>query len=311
MQCPNCGFENIPGRTVCGVCSTSLVKPPERESVIPDRARDRTLGQSIRWSIERTFRRRVPEPTDLPHLLPPMQAARQLIPRCLAVLVSIVPGLGFVWSGSWKPAAWSALGAVVCAVLGVLYFKTRALDLAALSIAALSVMSIIACMEWAFPPTGDASARMHRRVGRGLMAVSALTVVLMVGFLAPFSHLSLFYVPRDLPEVRLSADDRVLTVVASSYRKGDIVLCADGNLAVIDVMPGGWASDTFTDGTTAQRRVKSGEYGLRYIQWYRYGTETGTMIRPGIRSQSLVRSRLTIIYNPPARRGWIRPAMYP
>lgn len=311
MQCPNCGFENIPGRTVCGVCSTSLVKPPQRESLMPGRARDRTLGQSIRWSIERTFRRCVPESSPLTGLLVAVTTVRSLIFRSLAVVLSAVPGLGFVWSGSWRSAGLTALGAVACAVLGFLFFKTRVLDVSALVFAALSVMSIVAGMEWAFPPPGDASAQMHRRIGRGLMAVSALTVVLMVCFLAPFSRLSLFRVPRDLSEVRLSAGDRVLTVKAFSYTKGDIVLCTGGNLAVIDVMPGGWASDTFTDGTAASRRVKSGEYGLRYIQWYRYGTETGTIIRPGIRSHSLIRSRLTIIYNPPARRGWVRPAMYP
>lgn len=51
MQCPNCGFENIPGRDECCVCSSALVSKPEPETVFPPRAKNRGLWWQVRWRI--------------------------------------------------------------------------------------------------------------------------------------------------------------------------------------------------------------------------------------------------------------------
>jgi len=51
MQCPSCGFENMPGREQCAACSTSLSAKSPAESVMPPRAKDRTVGQRIEWTL--------------------------------------------------------------------------------------------------------------------------------------------------------------------------------------------------------------------------------------------------------------------
>lgn len=53
MQCPKCGFENIPGRDECLVCSSSLAAKPADESVYPARAKDRSLWDRISWRMDR------------------------------------------------------------------------------------------------------------------------------------------------------------------------------------------------------------------------------------------------------------------
>ncbi len=51
MQCPSCGFENIPGRQECGVCCSSLKTAPARESVRPPRKRDRPAWARLAWHV--------------------------------------------------------------------------------------------------------------------------------------------------------------------------------------------------------------------------------------------------------------------
>ncbi len=53
MECPSCGFQNMPGIDRCAQCSTSLASRQASESVRPPRARNRTLEQRLWWAISR------------------------------------------------------------------------------------------------------------------------------------------------------------------------------------------------------------------------------------------------------------------
>ena len=112
MQCPNCSFENMPGRQTCTRCGAALARQPDQPAAAfqPPRAGRGKALRPLRYAANR-LRDRLPFP-----LLAGM--AGEFAGVAAAVMVaSLIPGLGHLLDGRWRAAL-----VALAAWLGLLAF---------------------------------------------------------------------------------------------------------------------------------------------------------------------------------------------
>ena len=252
MQCPSCGFENIPGRESCAVCSTALAGGRAGESLLPPRGRDRSFWDKLRWSIGtsprwmsasgrlRSFR------VGMPRAGVNIRASNPVawlgLREMGLLLLSVIPGFGHLYvrrearlGHSLSLSALAALGAAV------LVYKTPAADMLVAGVIVLSMLSVYVAVD-KLMPVGTAEARQMNRVAVGLFILASYlgSYWLAVMALRPVAMMANI---QAQPAGRiLASGDRLLLWRHTTYRRGDIVAGTGGtgtpNAGPIVGMPG-------------------------------------------------------------------------
>lgn len=237
MQCPSCGFENIPGRESCAVCSTALAGGRARESLTPPRGRDRSFWQKLRWSVGtnprwvsavgwlRGYRLGVPAGANARASSPPAWLGFR---EMGLILLSVIPGFGhlYVRREAWlgRSLFLSALAALVAALF---VYKTPAADMLVAGVIMLSMLSVYVAVD-KLMPTGTAEARRMNRVAVGLFILASYlgSYWLAVMALRPVAMMAII---QARPAGRiLATGDRLLLWRHTTYRRGDIVAGTGG-----------------------------------------------------------------------------------
>ncbi len=173
MQCPSCGFENMPGQKSCALCASSLVATPEQEGFLPPRAHHRTVAQRLRyWTNADTYASR--SRLALARVKLQLGVSRPVVePEWWHVVLCIIPGVGHALLGRF----W--LGAIqfLIALLSVFLFASSpdsiAGGLGASVFVMLSVFSVFVFCEhhWLSKAPG---------IGAWLQRVGLLIAILFV-----------------------------------------------------------------------------------------------------------------------------------
>jgi hypothetical protein len=180
MQCPSCGFENIPGAEQCAACSTALACKGGAQSVLPPRARDRTIRQSIRYR------------THADELAPRLKSvffacSERLVihPACEPawwhVVLCVIPGVGHTIAlGKAAIGAAQLLIACVAVFVAVSLPSTVEGGVAASVVVMLSVFSVFVYVDNFWGPKGKG------------VGAWALRVVLLLAILACYQMLNYY-----------------------------------------------------------------------------------------------------------------------
>lgn len=188
MQCPSCGFENVPGNEQCVVCSASLASGHASESVLPPRAKDRSVRQRLSYAL-RAGETALWLKGGLSRLRPSFNIDLPVWEvEAWHIVISIVPGVGFILiTGRWVPGL-AQLAAAAVAVAAAYAFWGTPLATAAMSIAlGLSMFSVflVADRRWGTSERGPNAAM--RRLG--MLAVIAACYAILNYYLAPFYYI--------------------------------------------------------------------------------------------------------------------------
>ena len=128
MQCPGCGFHNIPGLTACGRCGSPLQVAASAVDVHPPRASRLAKRMRPRWNfwgrrtLERIRQGRESIGSAVREQLGDAMSGE--LPRLGALLRSIVPGWGHRYLGHTIRARVFAWAFVACFVLDLMLFGT-------------------------------------------------------------------------------------------------------------------------------------------------------------------------------------------
>jgi hypothetical protein len=149
MQCPSCGFENIPGSERCCKCSALLAPDPVRVRIYPPRARDRTWGQRLRYALtgardwayaDGSLRAHQPQ---TPH-----HTTQRGLQAAACILRSIIPGLAPPRTpGEVRRGRLMLLGSVAALALAVLSYRSWLSNVLLWSVVGLSAMSVAATVH--------------------------------------------------------------------------------------------------------------------------------------------------------------------
>ncbi len=147
MQCPKCGFENIPGRDTCSVCSGDLVASRPAERMYPTRARERSLLERKRWQITHSSTWEA------------MRAVRRGVGSLIVIpifgfreiglsLAAIIPGLGHVLVfHNRRVGASMFFCSMIALLLAIFFYKTPFADILMFSVIALSMFCVWAVVR--------------------------------------------------------------------------------------------------------------------------------------------------------------------
>lgn len=166
MQCPSCGFENIPGREQCAICSTVLTSRARVGNVMPPRAKNRTIGQRIKYATRaEDVQGRAMLFLDI---LRNSFADRQPVvePEWWHVILCIIPGVGH-WLALGKLALGAAqLLVALLAMLVVVYLPGSLEGQIAVSIVmSLSVLSVFIYVDKHWGSSEPGANGWIRRIG--------------------------------------------------------------------------------------------------------------------------------------------------
>ncbi len=237
MQCPSCGFENIPGRQECGVCAASLVVARGRESVMPPRAKNRTVRQRVRWWLDANI-----------HLglrLEAVRCRRDLLRgvfrgslqdtrarwswlslRGLGLfLISVIPGFGYIFARRDKRTGFRHLLACALALgLAMALIRTPVADGLVYGVLAASVISMTVAAESLFPAFISDESRVRMRLGAALMSISLLMGGYFLLQMAVYPALSTAAIMHN-PATNLVAEGDVLLLWGrGAIDRGDLII---------------------------------------------------------------------------------------
>ncbi len=239
MQCPNCGFENIPGNERCVVCETALAVKRAGESLMPPRASDRSFWQRMTWPIT-TSRAWIRTGEDLRRLrgrIAEMQTCAWLASPFSwmgfrefgLILLSVIPGLGHIYvRGDRRTGMCMLLGAAAALALAVLLYKTVLADLLVGGVIALSMFSVCVAVD-GFRPMGQDEVRFINRVGVGSWVLAAYVGTFWLLMLAVRPHFMMVNVRVQAPGSGVESGDRLLLRTDAVYHHGDVVAGTGAN----------------------------------------------------------------------------------
>ncbi|MEN6371458.1 MAG: S26 family signal peptidase [Armatimonadota bacterium] len=260
MQCPRCGFENMPGRQVCAVCSTQLTVAAQRESVIPPRAKNRTIGQRIRWMLENRQMSSVAKEkarnankdissnieiirssersslrtfwSDLRMAWNNMKIAWSWVTlrNLWLLMISIIPGFGYIFCRRNRLTGLYCFGGSIAALLIALaLYKTFIADILVLGIAAASIISISVAADSIAQSSRDTASRRFSRIGITLIVISFICT----------SYMMISYIPV----FPISQANVLAQPLTNAVTSGDSVILWNGDLKRSDVIVGRMVSN--------------------------------------------------------------------
>lgn len=173
MQCPSCGFENIPGTERCSVCSTALPGKTSGECLIPPRAKDRSVWERMKWSVTtnssymevaRRFRGFGGSVSSIQLRTPRVYAPWLGFREMGQILLSAIPGLGHIRVlGDLRTGLWMFFGSMAAILLGAVAYKTPLADILLFSVIAASMYSMYLVVDRLRPlRSGDQAQYMGR-----------------------------------------------------------------------------------------------------------------------------------------------------
>jgi len=233
MQCPSCGFENIPGSEQCCVCSALLSSRQSGETVFPPRARDRSFWQRVRWSLTTSagFTRAVGRLQALRRSLSNVEFRRRLsaarpqvnLHEIGLLLLSVIPGLGHVYVvGDVRRGRRILLGSLGALVLAMVAYRTILADVLVYGIIALSMFCVFVVADRLREIRGE-EAQFVRRVGIALLVLAVYLGSYVLLRSALSSRMMVVRIEAEPWSEVVSAGDSLLLTRHDIYRRGDIV----------------------------------------------------------------------------------------
>ncbi len=226
MECPSCGFQNMPGRTECASCSAALSAGSQLRSVVPPRAKDRSFGQRIQWSLASTPGVvRAGQWIDGLRLRLGMGlgAWAWVTPQALCLIIqSVVPGFGHTFMLRRRAAGVGmfAIGLVSLVLAAVLY-RTYIADFLAAGVTLLSMVSVVATVDTLRGGSRDPERRLY-----SLLGITLLVAGMYAGCYAALS-VTLFRtvtVVAHVPRTTIRRGDALLIWSHGSIGAGDIAV---------------------------------------------------------------------------------------
>ncbi|MHB1455454.1 MAG: S26 family signal peptidase [Armatimonadota bacterium] len=256
MQCPKCGFENIPGREDCLVCSSSMTPEAAEESLYPKRAKDRSLWERITWWLERRNPApRIQQPADRPNqvrtgeprslrgiltgAMPTFDAwgnmrrnieiRRVRFPRLSIrqigqLMASAIPGLGHMLVlKNRRRGILILLVTIVMILIAILSYQTGLSNLMVVLIVGLSMYSVWCVYVRFWIDSGDDRNSYQISLGVGLLvlAIYLSTYFTLMMVLSSFYLLVRLQVDPHFPQ--LADGDTTLVIRHTQLKRGDII----------------------------------------------------------------------------------------
>ena len=228
MQCPSCGFENMPGVEQCCVCSTGLGSKAVTESVMPPRRKDRSFIERLRWSIRESrvwagARSGINAAGTPAHgaSIPDWLGVREVV----MIVLSVVPGLGHIFGNCDRRRGIQLLVATILAVgLGCLLIRTALSDILACAVVCLSAYSTAAIFDSVWTRKVSDQSRLLARLGISLMIISVYASGYMATRLVDNPVFTVVNVLAEDTNRYIAAGDTVLLRRADIFRRGDFIV---------------------------------------------------------------------------------------
>lgn len=340
MQCPSCGFENVPGQRQCVVCSTSLTSGPVGESMLPPRAKNRTVAERIQWSVggfpgcaavsRGVARLRVSAISHLSLGHWPMLRMRSV----RTILVSVVPGFGHLFVLRRRSTGLMMLaGSAVSLIIAAILYRTPLADVLVFGFLGLSMFSVCSVVSYIRGTPGSVEGQLRDSIGIGLVVLSIYLGTYFLLMLALSPVMGVVQVVLEVPAAGISRGDALLvwrrgapargeTVVGTIYWQNAAVLILGPVLGVpgdritisdrlyINGRPVTVALPPLADNEGHRRpytQAESAEYVLRAGEsWVlpnlRPAPGTDALLRVGIIRRADIQGRVVAVTSPPAHR---------
>lgn len=251
MQCPKCGFENMPGRQECAVCSAQFASSPKSESVMPPRAKDSSLSERFQWKWSRmrtvaVINDRINAPARFTtDRLRYTKNGAQISWSWLSLrnlwllLISIIPGFGYIYGK--KDSAIGAryfIAALGALLLAIITYKTYLADILLWTIAVMSVISIYSATDAIAPQMSRKEAHILSRAGISLFVISVVSTAVIVCAMALTGSVSMIRFLGQQPLNVIRQNDTLLLWNSSFPCRGDIVFDNIGGIGIVVGIPG-------------------------------------------------------------------------
>lgn len=342
MQCPSCGFENMPGQQQCVVCSTTLLSGPTRENVLPPRAKNRTLMQRINASSAgflaanswvNDFRMRRARAGQNGRLW------NWLNPRTLGlILASSIPGFGHAFLLNQRLTGLSIfLASVLSLATAIILYRSPISDMLVWSVLAASVLSMCDSIYRLRGHIEQLRRRYYSYIGICLLVISLYTGTYTVLRIALDPIVTVVTVIDRIPAGVVSRNDKLLLSRLGSVMRGDLIVgtITGQNIQAQFIrpvigMPGDQivVSDRlyvngrpvqadlpllaenhgeprpYTEQERAELTLRAGEYWV--VPNFNYVPDTATLVRVGKIRRTDIRGRVVAITSPLEHRRILR-----
>lgn len=234
MQCPSCGFENIPGTERCSVCSTALPGKAGGECLIPPRAKDRSAWERMTWSITTSssftgmlrrfqgFRGRLSSiRLRNPGVAAPWLGFRQMGD----ILLSAIPGMGHIRVlGDARTGLRMFLGSMAAILIAVATYKTPIADILVFSVIAASMYSVYAVVDELRPKRPGERAQYMGRIAIGCFVLATYVMAYWGLRTAINPWMMIVRVINQPPTNIVMRGDSLLLRRHQTIRRGDIAV---------------------------------------------------------------------------------------
>lgn len=234
MQCPSCGFFNLPGTEKCTVCSTSLAAKAPTESVMPPRARDRNALGRLSWRITNSdgwknlrtglssIRVNIPRPA--PRTRPRFRVGFNLR-QIGCTIASIIPGMGHVLAMRKAGTGFIILlSSFLSLLLALVLYKTVLSDYLVIGVIGLSAFSVATTIDAQWKVTSKTRSRSLRHIGIVLVVVSLYLGTYVAVRSAMMPQITFVNVTMNISNTNIVARDQLLIRKMDRYYPGDIVM---------------------------------------------------------------------------------------
>lgn len=240
MQCPSCGFENMPGVRQCPVCSTSLEAKGKTESLLPPRAKDRTLRQRLSWGLGGS-----PEPSGMSRWLAGLRAMTVprsqfspwawLTPRSFAmIMLSAIPGLGHIYLLNKKRVGrFMLLGSLAAVAVAAVLIRTPICDLLLYCVLSCSMFSMFAATDRLRGGSKHPDERLRAWVGIGLLVVCFYLGSYVTLRVALDPVLGFVQVLEGVQTQVVRPGDSLLLLRRGTFGRGDVVVATSQGAPIV------------------------------------------------------------------------------
>lgn len=231
MRCPSCGFENMPGRESCCVCSAALSSGAGTQSVLPPRAKDRSRWERLTWPLTnsptwagirlRVGSTQVRRPTiRWPTIVPGFSLREAGL-----ALLSVIPGLGHIYVCRIpRMGRLLLLGTLAALAAAVLLYRTPLADALVYGIIVLSMFSVWATVDRLWLQRTETLQRSRQRLGIALMVVAAYLGTYTVARIAVSPVLTVVTITGQLRTEAAARGDVLVIRRTEGLRRGDFVV---------------------------------------------------------------------------------------
>ncbi len=223
MQCPSCGFQNMPGVKQCVVCSASLAGEASAEDVTPPRARDRSLRQRLNCLFAFGGRMR----SDYSTAAASGRVGNRLWSCAGAirlVVLSVVPGFSHLFVLGRSAVGMAIfLASAAALVLAAVLYRSPLSNLLVYGVILASAFSVF-CTAARIATAGARREAVPRlQLGVGLMVAAFYLALYNAAIVALDPVVQVLRVLQHVPAIGVRAGDSVALWKRGDILRGDLV----------------------------------------------------------------------------------------